>query len=214
MTNTDSNGIKKQYGHITCDKVINEIENAKTAVAVLRQVVTSTYPNVRPGSSKSSALFSAEDFGGEEQSYEQQRTALVKVPLQATKEQVEAKLRQLENPCIYRVMSYNVEDVLTEEQISAINQGISNKTFDDYKESLTAVYPEGDEKAGQKILRNGMSFFRNTFFSDTAKADIDHTVEQFAAMQQEASIARRREELTEEQQEFFQGAAVQQEKDF
>ena len=213
MTNNDNNGIKKEYGQITCDQVVNSFQNAKTAVAVLRQVVTATYPSVRPGTSKSSALFTEEDFGGERQSYENNRTALVKVPLDATKETVEAKLRRLNNPCIYRVMSYNVEDVLTEEQLNAINQGITDKTLDDYKESLTAVYPEGNENAGEPIKRNGMSFYRNTFFSDVFKEDIDHTVEQFAEMQQKASIARRRE-LSTEQEEFFQGAAVEQQGDF
>lgn len=182
--NQTPNGPSFKFSPIKVDKMIDGMGTSD--VALLRQTVTSTYPGVRPGNSLSSSLFDSADFGATEQVFTNDRTALVKVPKGSTEEDVQAKIDALENPKLYRIMSLNHEDCMTEEQKSASAQGISDLTIEDYKERLLAKNPETEEP----LLYNGEQFYRAVYFSSTPVEDVDLRPEQLAASEGAVEVGR------------------------
>lgn len=151
-------------------------------IAIVRQTVESVYPGARGGNSLSSALFADSAFG-EGQTYTSDRVCIVKVPKGTTKAQVEAKLRQHPQARIYRIMSFNFKDCMTDEQKSAIDNGISSLTYDDYRQRLLAINPEDETP----LMNQGRQFYRGLFFSTTPVEDVDLRTE-VAASQRSASL--------------------------
>lgn len=173
-------GVRKSYGTITVDNVSPSL-NEKKHQAQLRQVVTSIYPGVRPGTSLSDGLFPAEAFGAEAQEYSEERVTWVPVPVGTTKEQVEAQLKSLPNARLVRILS--LKPILSEEQKNAMQIGLSKSqangaplTEDDYREKQAVRYGDGHPQAGQKIPYNNHEQYRVITFMDGkagAVEDID-----------------------------------------
>lgn len=156
-----STGITKTRGPLTFVEMI--VGKFKKDFVHVMQTVTTNYPSGRGGNSMSSALF-ADDKFGVGQSFDSERHCLIPAPKGATAKQAQALLAKLPTACIYRVLSYNVEDVLTEEQ-----KDFSQKTLDEYREDLVVK----DANTDEPILIGGKPQYRQLFFSDVAREDID-----------------------------------------
>jgi len=165
---TNSNGIKTQFAAIKVDEV-KRSSFGKVNIAVLRQKVKTTYPASRAGNSMSDSLFAQNDFKAVGKEYINDRVTFIKVPLEATKETVQAKLDKLPDARIYRIMSSQLEDVMTDEQKKAIEEGISSKSMEEYEKTMKAINPEN----GQPLMNNGEVFYRALYFSSTNVEDID-----------------------------------------
>jgi hypothetical protein len=152
---------------INVDEVREGISDSAD-IAILRQTVDSVYPGARGGNSLSSALFEDNSFG-EGQTYSNDRVCIIKVPKGTTAAQVQTKINALENPRIYRIMSYDYKDCMTGEQKQAIDNGISSLSYDDYRDRLLAINPETEEP----LMKNGRTFYRALFFSTTPVEDVD-----------------------------------------
>lgn len=192
----NSNGIKTQFAAIKVDEV-KRSSFGKVNIAVLRQQVKTTYPASRAGNSMSDSLFAQNDFKAVGKEYINDRVTFIKVPLEATVETVQAKLDKLPEARIYRIMSSNFQDVMTDEQKEAVDKGISSKTMEDYEKSLKAINPS----TGQPIMNNGEVFYRSLYFSSTNVEDIDlrNTNAGFNMSKKSANISLTNE--TEEQAE-------------
>ena len=152
---------------LVVDEVREGVSNTAD-IAIVRQTVESVYPGARGGNSLSSALFDDSAFG-EGQTYTNDRVCIIKVPKGTTKQQVEQKLRAHPNARIYRIMSHNYKDCMTDEQKSAIDNGISSMTYADYEDRLKAINPEDESP----LMHQGRPFYRGLFFSTTPVEDVD-----------------------------------------
>jgi hypothetical protein len=95
-----------------------------TKVALLSQTVTRTYPGAQAGNSKQDGLYEDKDFSsGSPREFKQVRYCLVKVPHNVTLSEVQDKVDTLTNATIYRILSNNVMDVITDEQKTMLNSG-------------------------------------------------------------------------------------------
>lgn len=161
------NSIKQEFGPILVDRVMPGMSES-TGIAVLKQEVKSIYPAARGSNDKVSNIFGAEEFGtGQE--YVNTRWAIIKVPKGVTPEQVQAKLAQFPNAKLYRILSLNVEDTLTQDQKDALESGLSGMTIEDYKNRNLVVHPETNEP----ILYNGQPQYRAIFFDAKGRGDED-----------------------------------------
>lgn len=161
-----NNGINRTYGKITVDAVNASQFKDGVMQAQLRQVITTTYPSKRAGNSLSDSLgFTQDDFNfGDGQSFDSTRITWIDVPEGTTIQKVKELLKAKPQACIQRIISNNVEDVLTAEQKSAISRGL--RTLDQYKESLVVKKQDGS-------ALKGAPQYRQHFFKAVATEDKD-----------------------------------------
>lgn len=165
----ENSGITRTYGAITVDHVAASQFKAHVDQAQIRQVVKTTYPSKKVGNSLADSLFSIDAYNlPEGQSFDSTRVTWIDVPKGTTKEQVEQLLAGLtaagKKPTIARIISNNVEDVLTAEQKVGIAQGL--RTLADYKESLRVKDANGNDLEGAPQ-------YRQYFFKKEATEDMD-----------------------------------------
>lgn len=96
------------------------------------------------------------------------RNAWEIVPEGTTWEQAVAHYAKFKNSCIWQIVSYNVEDILTEEQKAALDSG--KTTLDAYRESMVVKNAKGEIV---KDRANNLPMYTQEFFSTTQKSDID-----------------------------------------
>jgi hypothetical protein len=164
-----NSGIKTSFGKITVDKVEENSYKKGLYQAQLRQVVTTTYPSKRVGNSESDSLFEIDAFDlGEGKEYTSERLCWLDVPNGTSKKKVEELLKANPKAKIWRKISYDVTDVLTEEQIGAMEAGIT--TREALEESKVVKDADGD------VVDDGNGpQYRQYFFSkDGMRADIDY----------------------------------------
>lgn len=175
MSNATRTEVKVEA--ITLDEIYaSQYQKANTMTARLRQIIniTSFYPSMKPTNSATENVFSDDEFDGtEEQPFvsNEQRIAFINVPDKATAEEVMKRIIALgEKARIYKVLSNHL--ILTEEQKSAIRNGITTK--DIIANSQAIRFGEGSEKEGQLITdTNGKVQYRQTYLSTSGKEDVD-----------------------------------------
>lgn len=157
-------GIKLQYGPISVDKVEPHQFKDNVWQAQLRQEVTSIYPAARAHNSLSDGLFEAGDFG-DGQSYVEKRVTWVPVKVGTTLEQVQELIRQNSDAVLHKTLS--MDPILSEEQINAIETGLSEMTYDDYREKFVR------DSENNPVLYGNKNFYRSINFKKTFVADTD-----------------------------------------
>lgn len=157
------NSIRNSYSKITVDSVGPSL-NVKKHQAQIRQTVTALYPGARANNSLSDKLFEPENFGLGE-SYDEVRVTWIPVPIGTTIEEVQAKLAKHPNARLVRTLSLN--PILSEEQIQAMEQGVSDKTMEDYKAKFIV------DPSGAAVLYKGHKQYRHIAFRTEAVADVD-----------------------------------------
>ncbi len=172
MNTENKSGIVKAFGPITIDNVGPSL-NPKKWQAQVRQIVTSKYPAARGNNSLSDGLFPASTFGvGQE--YEEVRVTWIPVPVNTKMNAVKAQLAKFPEARLVKTLS--LRPILSEEQIRAMETGLSDKTEEDYAEKFVV---DGD---GNPTLYHGHKQYRNISFSQTAKEDVDLRAEDLADM--------------------------------
>lgn len=167
MQVTLESGIKVSYGKVTVAQILPRTVNSKKGVnkAQLKQEVTKIYPATRVGNSESDSLFSTSEFGLQDgKTYKSTRVTLIDVPENATVAQVQAAIDSTK-ATLFNKYSYNIEDVLTEEQKQAISAGLT--TLADFKDKLLVRNAEGKQIEGN-------AQYRQTFFKKEYVEDVDH----------------------------------------
>ena len=177
-----SNGIRKEQSKspIMVSRVYADQFRAGLMVAELKQTVTtkSYYPSKSVASNLSDNPFGASDFGFGETEFEstETRVAWISVPEGTTKEAVEAKLAQLPEATLYRILSNN--PILTDGQKYAIDSPDIDLTLDKVAEGQAIRLPEGVEGAGNLALdKAGKIQYRSVFFKASACSDVDARTE-------------------------------------
>jgi hypothetical protein len=169
---------KTLHGKVTVDGEPYVADYQKTGkTALLRQVneVTSIYPNIRVGNSKTkTSLFTQDDFDVENKEYtnKDNRTAFLNVPDGVTAEQLQSMLP--ETCCIYKILSCHVKDVLTQEQIDAANNPDLEATWESFADKKAVRYGKDHELEGELILHNGHPQYKATYYADEYTDDEDH----------------------------------------
>lgn len=149
---------------ITVDEVKAHQYKPDLDQAQLRQVVVTDYTSTI-GNSNSDLLFQENDFNLEvSQSFESTRVTWIPVPKGTTKEQVQSLLNSKRDARIYRIISHNVMDCLSEEQ--KMGMELDYSTLEDYKTKL-----EIKDRHGNPI--DGPTQYSQNFFSVSGKEDID-----------------------------------------
>jgi len=164
--------VKKTLAAITVDHVQPHKYKGDKGIdsAQLRQIMTTTYPSVRIGNSKSDGLFNQEDFKLlEGKSYTSTRVTWINAPSGTTVQQIQELLASKPNACIYRTISFRIEDVLTDEQKQAISAGL--RSVEEFKDQLRV---RRQNEAGQVVEIDGPPQYRQYFFSTVAKEDEDY----------------------------------------
>lgn len=164
-------------GKVTVEELYkSEYQKPGTMSARLRQIleVDSYYPSMKPTNSNTENVFSDEEFEGtEEQIFtsKENRVAFINVPEKATLEEVVKRIEALGNKArIYKVLSN--EPILTNEQLSAIRNGITTK--DTIANSQAVRYGEDAAEAGQLVLDPmGKVQYRQTYLTTSGKQDVD-----------------------------------------
>jgi len=179
------NGIKVEDSSLSVDHIQDHISSKEKKQAQIRMSVSKTYPSSRIGNSLNGSIFGNNDFNfGETEPYVENRVAWIDVPVDATVESVTEKLKEFPNARIYRILS--LEPILSEEQIVAMEQGISKYTnaaghevpcdMDYYREKQRIPNEDG-EYADYK----GLPQYRTTAFSAIGQADIDTREKEYQA---------------------------------
>lgn len=145
----------------------------------ISQEVTKTYPGGRGGNSRSVAVFSDDKFG-EGQEFTTERHMLVKAPKTMSDAVIKADfikwMKANPQATIYRILSHNVEDVLTEEQLAY------GKTIEEYQDDLLVRASDGTELKGTPM-------YRQYFLSDVKVDDIDLRGKTATVQQKSVSVA-------------------------
>lgn len=188
MANEAKNsGIKIEFGKITIDHVEDHPYKSGMAQAQIRQAVTKTYPSARVANSKSDSLFASDDFDLEEgASYTSTRVTWLNVPEGTEKSQVKAKLAENKNARIRREIANDVKRVLTEEQVSAIENDEIDYSLEDAQEKFMIRDSDGDPVTPTQYAQN--------FFSITGEADTDYRT----MVSESEAVAKTAEEALEE----------------
>lgn len=172
MSQVSASGVTKREGSITIDEIRPHLSNPNKEVAQLRQIIETEYPAARGGNSMQAGLFSSEEFGGNGQTFQENRVAFVDIPRGTTMQQVAARLAGLREARLYRVLS--LKPILTDEQKRAMETGLSKTpeghpiTIEHYKETQRVVDSEGNP-----VDYKGVPQYRRIFFDPQGKADID-----------------------------------------
>lgn len=167
-----TNGITRTFQPITVDEVKPHTYKADKGIhsAQIRQIVETTYPAARVNNSLNEGLFNTEDFnltGG--QTYQSTRVTWLDVPAGTTAEQVQTLLEAKPEARIYRIISNNVEDVMSAEQKQAVSAGL--RTLEAFQEQLRVRYVD---PTTSELIAVEPAQYRNYGFSQSAKADIDY----------------------------------------
>lgn len=170
----------------------SEFQKEDTLTSQLRQVVTTTsyYPAKKVSNEMNGGLFGAEEFGFAEQVFTstENRVAWIPVPKTVTEAQIKAKLDAANKAgaCIYRVLSS--APIISKDQQWSIDTG--RRSLDSFANAQVMRYPEGHDEEGKLILNNDKVQYRKTFFSETAKEDIDMrgTTEEYHSTEIEAEL--------------------------
>lgn len=122
--------IKRSNGSVlTLEKVVvvntytNEFDGRKSVSAHLTQKRLTAYPAKRMDTGFGSGLFETE-VG---KPYEQTRNTLVSVPENTDVNQVVEQLNKFADACIYRIVSNNIDDVVSDREKQAIANGLIEK---------------------------------------------------------------------------------------
>ena len=165
--------MEKTFGPILVDHVAPSAYKANRSQAQLRQVITSEYAGGRVGNNLQDAFVSAETFGFSAKTYDENRVAWVDVPTSWTVAQVEAHLKTMPKACIYKILS--TEPILTSEQENWVD-GLSKAEAAEFVQRIAdrQLVIDQDETP---VFYKGVPQYRATFFSATAKADVDQRSE-------------------------------------
>lgn len=145
--------------------------NARKWQAQLEQIVATTYPGVRGNDSMSDALYSGAALGAQPTTFNEKRVTWVPVPVGSTLESVKEQLSRMPEARLQRILS--LKPILSEEQVNAIQTGLSNKTVEDYSEKFARQTSEQDGIPGEPLTYNGLPFYRAIKFRASAEEDID-----------------------------------------
>lgn len=157
--------IKKSFGKIIVDNVTKHTYKDGVFQAQLRQDVTVTYPSLRVTNSKSDLLFGLDKFKlPEGQQFKSTRVTWIPLPSEMKVEEVQAAVDAVPTARIYKTISNKLEDVLTKEQMQAIEKGI--RSVEEFKNSRLVRDKDGKELKGTPQ-------YSQNFFSLTAKEDED-----------------------------------------
>lgn len=178
METTNSN-IRKEISvsEISVSKVYkSDFQKEDTLTAELKQTVTtqSYYPTKSVANSISENIFTTKDFGFEEKIFpnKETRVAWIDVPLGSTIETVKAKLADLKEATLYRILS-NRPIIADTEEYAINNEELPNVTLDTFANRQIVRLPEGSPDAGSLALINGKAQYRRIAFSKTSKVDVD-----------------------------------------
>jgi len=149
MEKVSKTGIKRVYGLVGVVEVMSQFK----PVAHVTQEITTIYPGRRMNSNRSTGLYDQPDDG---QSFSSTRNALVPVKEGETKEQVEAQLSKFPEGCIQRVVTNNINDILTDGDIWAMNHdnpetGKPYFTEEDLKQKYETRDKEGNRYSAGKM---------------------------------------------------------------
>jgi hypothetical protein len=172
---TTATAVRKEVkkSSVTIDKVyVGDYQKEGTKSCQLRQVVetTSYYPSKQISNNMQDNPFSLGEFGFEEQAFpnKENRVAWIDVPAALSQDDVLGRLPK--DCCLYKVLSNR--PILTNNQAYAIDEGI--RTMDEFASTQIVRYGENSPLSGQIVKDdNGKPQYRQIFYSNTPKEDID-----------------------------------------
>lgn len=140
--------------------------------ALLTQNHISIYPGARAATSLQDNVFSDSEFG-KDREYTNIRYALIKVPVgtsvEAASAAVNNSIKNGKKVRIYRILSNDVNDLLTDEQKTMMALGRSTKTIEDYQNQY-----EVQDKEGKRYTDSfGQRQYRRHYFTTSGKPDVD-----------------------------------------
>ena len=189
----EASRIKKVDSEVTVELIKPHISNDKKEQAQIRMEVKTTYPEAGVGNSLNDSIFGVDEFGfGDGQDYVEKRVGWIDIPKGTHIDKVRAQLKLYKQARIYRVMS--LEPILTDQQIRAMETGISKYIDDagneqlvdmDYYRRTQAVIIQ---ETGEQVFYKNMPQYRVTAFSINGKADVDLRPTQYAQMSGEEFV--------------------------
>lgn len=156
--------ITQSFGKLTIDSVTPNAFKKNVDQAQLRQSVMTIYPSARVTNSLSSGLYDSTEFSlPAGQSYSSTRVTWIPVPKGTSLAEVQATLAKFPQARIARIISNNLEDVLTEEQKSAVTSGLTTMSVLEDKHIIK-------DASGAVVSPRQ---YRQNFFSKTGQPDVD-----------------------------------------
>ena len=153
--------MKIRFNAITVDSTDENQFKPELFQAQLRQVVTSCYPS---RVADSGGLFSEDEYGLEEQTFDSNRVTWIDIPHGQTVEQVEERLRAFQNARIRRTLA--LKPIIDARHANAIARGLITK--EQVAERQTVRNSEGEP-----ILYDGKVQYKKLTFLANGGDDID-----------------------------------------
>lgn len=202
------NGVVLEIKNMVVNALYSNDFDGKTRVSAhVSQDRVTTYPAQRMDSGFGDGLFD----NPEGESFESTRHTLVPVPEGSTEESVATKLGEFDEATIYRVLSNNLDDVISDKERQAIANGLIEKSSLEprylVQDSDGNVFAnvtvdgeilEDDDRIVGKIVKseegnsveitnpNAILEYKRDIFSRTYREDVDSRVKANVAQQVEA----------------------------
>jgi len=176
----ETNGVKREMS-LSVHK-LNDSEFGKSVT--LMQETTITYPSKRMDTGFGKGLFNSTPG----KTYTNKRYALIKTPEEATEKVVEDQLSKVPNACIYRILSNDIQDIITDSERAAIKEELTSleRLEDRYEvqDSEGNRYAQGKLRVTRdgEVIENMPKEFKRDVFSTEYKEDID--LRQFVGVEQ------------------------------
>lgn len=206
MENLSSNVQWKPNGVIVVDSVEVDTYDENINNVQIRQSFVRQYAGKQVESNFRDSLFSVEELGIETQDFTQDRVTWIPANLEHTKKDVQKALKEVENACIYRVLSF--DPILEDGQIRVLKNGLTGDALKNFlKENKIkggewteecseilldkiaarqlVVYGENNTEgkdADEPVLISGKKQYRALYFSKTYRPDLDLRVEEKQVM--------------------------------
>jgi len=181
------NQIKKEFSAITVDHVEPHTFKPEQSQAQIRQVVTTTYPSQVVGNSATDSLFDIKEFKLKDgQSFSSKRVAWIPVPNGTSVEQVKKILSTLPRARIYRMISNELDDVLTEEQKQAHGSGLVD--LETLENGRRVCDSNGDPVSPEQFFQNFFTKDYTSLSETDENGDYDYRTQKKSVVAKETSL--------------------------
>jgi hypothetical protein len=167
MKSFEVNGVRYEFGKITVDSVDENPYKEGQYQAQIRQTVTKIYPGGGIGNSNADLLFEDDaDETPDGQSFESIRVTWLPLAKERSVSDIQKQLRKSPDANIWKIISDDVEDILTEEQlVAAENEKYEGIDIPFYEEKFLIKGKDGED-----LETDG---YQQLFFSKKFKKDSD-----------------------------------------
>ena len=156
---------------IAIHKIMKSEFDKSKQIAVLKQEFQTTYPARGNANNLTDDIFGKGEIG-DDRVETQTRHTIYNIPKKMDAEGLLKAMEKFPKATIYRILSTDIDDVLTDTQKEMLASGRSSKSLEEYRDDK--IVRDSDEDV--VLSDDGQNQYRGLFFSSVYKKDVDKRV--------------------------------------